>query len=93
MGNQIIALKNKSNGMVSVGIPVFVFIFFGGYPIDDQIAAVIPVETANDIQKSGFSSFCQNFPKKILNFLPLLSSSGWQKLAVTLSVQSILLVI
>lgn len=42
-------------GVIPVGIPVPVFIFFGGDSIDDQIAAVVTVQTAYDIQKGGFA--------------------------------------
>ena len=55
MWDQIITLKHKSYGMISIRVPVPVFIFFRRNPIDDQIATIVPVKTTNNIQKSGFS--------------------------------------
>ena len=51
MWYQIITLKHKTNGMIPIGIPVSVLIFFCGNPINNQITAVVPVKTANDIKK------------------------------------------
>src|SRR5699024_11079128 len=55
VGNQVIALKNKSNGMVPVRIPVPVFVFFCGNTIDDQVSAVIPVQSSDNVQQGGLS--------------------------------------
>ena len=49
MRNQIIALEDKAYGVVPVGIPVSVLIFFRGDSIDDQIAAVIAVKPSDNI--------------------------------------------
>ena len=40
--------------MISIRVPVPVFIFFRRNPIDDQIATIVPVKTTNNIQKSGW---------------------------------------
>ena len=50
VGNQIVTLENETDGMVAVRIPVPICIFLGRNTVDDQITAVIPVQTANDIQ-------------------------------------------
>ena len=49
MGNQIVALKHKSDRMVAVGIPVPVLVLFGGDAVDDEITAVIPVKTPDNV--------------------------------------------
>ena len=49
MRNQIITLENKSDRMISVGIPVPVFVFFRGNPVDDQIPAVVTIQPADNI--------------------------------------------
>ena len=49
MGNQVIALKHETDGVVAVRVPVPVLILSGGYAVDDQVAAVIPVQSADDI--------------------------------------------
>ena len=55
MGNQIVALEDEADGVVSVRIPITAFVFFGGDRIDDQIAAVILVKTADDVEQGGFA--------------------------------------
>ena len=55
MGNQIVTLKDKTDRVVSVGIPVPVLIAFRGDPVDDQVTAVIPVQAADNIQKRGLA--------------------------------------
>jgi len=55
VGNQVVRLEHKTDGMVAVGVPVRVLIFFGRLAPDDQIAAVIAVEAADDVQQRGFA--------------------------------------
>ena len=53
MRNQIIALEHTSDGMVAVGIPVFVFVLFCGDAVDDQIPGIIAIQSSDDIQQRG----------------------------------------
>ena len=53
MGNQIVALEHKTNGVVAVGVPVAVGVFFGGNTVDDQITAVVAVQAADDVQRGA----------------------------------------
>ena len=55
MRNQIIALKNKSDGAVAVIIPVCVSVLPGRYAVDDKIAARIAVQSADDVEHGRFS--------------------------------------
>ena len=55
MGNQIIALEHEADGVVAVGIPVPVIVFLGGNAVDDQITAVVTVQTADDIEQRGLA--------------------------------------
>jgi hypothetical protein len=55
MGNQIVALEDEADGVVPVGIPVPVAVFFSGNSVDDQITAVIAIQTADDIQQRGLT--------------------------------------
>ena len=55
MRNQIVALKNESDRMVSVGIPVSVLILLCRYSVDNQVSAVITVQPSDNIQKCRFS--------------------------------------
>ena len=53
--DQVIALEHKADRMVPVGIPVPVLIFFRRNTIDDQIAAVITVQSPDDVQQRRLS--------------------------------------
>ena len=53
--DEVIALEHKANGVVAVRVPVAVGIFLGGDAVDDQITAVVAVQTANDVQQGGLT--------------------------------------
>ena len=55
MGNQIVTLEDKADRVVAVAVPVAVLVAFRGDPVDDQVAAVIPVQTADNVQKRGLA--------------------------------------
>ena len=55
MGNQVVALEHKADSMVSVSVPVTVFIFSRGNTVDNQLPGVVTVKTAYHIQKCSFS--------------------------------------
>ena len=56
MRNQVVALEHKAYGVVSVRIPVAVFILFRGNSVDNQIAAVVSVKPADDIEQRCFAA-------------------------------------
>ena len=56
MRDQVIALEHKSYGVISVGVPVSVLVFFGTYPVYDQIPGSILVESAEYVEHSGFAA-------------------------------------
>ena len=56
MGYQIVILKYKADGVIAIGIPVAVLKFLGGFVVDAQIAAVVSVQTTDDIEHSGLSA-------------------------------------
>ena len=43
MWNQIVALKNESDGVIAVGIPIPILILFCGNAVDNQIAGIIAI--------------------------------------------------
>ena len=55
MWDQIIALKHEADGVVSIGIPVPVRVFFCGDTVDDQITAVITVQTTDGIKHGSLA--------------------------------------
>ena len=55
VGDEVVALEHEADGVVAVGVPVAVGVLFGGDAVDDQIAAVIPVQTADNVQQGSFA--------------------------------------
>ena len=55
MRDQVVALEDKADRVVPVGIPVAVLILFRGNAVDDQIAAVVAVEAADDVEQRGLA--------------------------------------
>ena len=55
VGDEVVALKDKADGVVAVVVPVGVLVVLGGPPVDDQVAAVVPVQAADDVQQGGFA--------------------------------------
>ena len=55
VGDQVVALEYKADRVVAVGIPVAIGILFGGDPVDDQIAVIVAIQSADDIQEGGLT--------------------------------------
>ena len=55
VGNQIVALEHKANGVVPVGIPIPVLIPLGGDAVDNDVAGFIAVQAADNIQQGGLA--------------------------------------
>ena len=68
MGNQVVALEHKADGMVPIGVPVPITEFLGGFSVDDEVAGGIAIQTADDVQQRGLSAAAlpQNRHKFIL---------------------------
>ena len=47
VGDEVVALEHKADGVVAVGVPVAVGVLFGGDAVDDQ--------TADDVQQGGLA--------------------------------------
>ena len=56
MGNEIVALENEAYSVVSVNVPVSVLIVLCASAADDKIARRVVVESADEVQKCGFST-------------------------------------
>ena len=56
MRNQVIALENETDRMISVSVPVSVLILFCGYAIDNEVSGRIVVKTADNIQHCGLTA-------------------------------------
>ena len=54
--DEVIALKDKADGVVAVGIPVAVIVFLCGAAVDDEIAGGVAVEAADDVQQRGLTA-------------------------------------
>ena len=55
MGDQVVALEHKADGVVAVGVPIAVGVLFGGDPVDDKVTAVVPIQAADDVQQGGLA--------------------------------------
>ena len=56
MGDQVIALEHEADGVVAVGVPVAVLVVLGGAAVDDEVAAGVAVQAADDVQRGGFAA-------------------------------------
>ena len=55
MRDEVVALEHEADGVVAVGVPVAVGVLFGGDAVDDEVAAVIAVQAADDVQQRGLA--------------------------------------
>ena len=51
MRDEIVALKDKADGVVAVGVPVPVAVLLCGDTVDEQVACRVAVQTADDVQQ------------------------------------------
>ena len=55
VGDEVIALEHETDGVVAVGVPVPVGVAAGGDAVDDELAAVVAVEAADDVEQRGLA--------------------------------------
>ena len=53
--DEVVALEHEADRVVAVGVPVPIPVFFRRNAVDDQIAAVVTVEAADDVEQRGLS--------------------------------------
>ena len=56
VGDEVVALEDKADGVVAVGVPVPVPELLGGAAVDGQIAAGVLVQAADDVQQGGLAA-------------------------------------
>ena len=56
MRDEVIGLENEADPLVAVGIPILIFESFGRFAIDQQIAARVVVQTADDVKQCGLAT-------------------------------------
>ena len=49
MRDQVVGLEDKADRVIAVGVPVAVLVVFGRDAVDDQIAFIVAVQTADDV--------------------------------------------
>ena len=49
--NEVVVLEHEADRMIAVGVPVLVPVLSRRDAVDDEVAGVIPVEPADDVQK------------------------------------------
>ena len=56
MRNEVIALEDEADSVVSVHVPISVAVILSASSVDNQIARGIVVKTAYDVEQRGFSA-------------------------------------
>ena len=56
VGNEVIGLEHEPDPMISVYVPIVVFVILGGNAADDEIARGVVVKTADNVQKRGLAA-------------------------------------
>ena len=54
--NQVVGLEHKAHAVVAVGVHLPLRIFLGAAAVDAQIARVVAVQPANDVEQRGFAA-------------------------------------
>ena len=54
--DEVIGLKDETDCVVAVGVPVAVLVLLGGAPVYDQITVSVLVKAADDVQKRSFTA-------------------------------------
>ena len=54
--NEVIALENKADRVVSVGIPIAILVHGGGFAVDEQVTRGVAVKTAYDVQRGSLTA-------------------------------------
>lgn len=55
MRDEVVTLEHEADGVVAVGIPVAALVLLGGDAVDHQIAGIIMVEPADNVEQRGFA--------------------------------------
>ena len=55
MRNQVVALKDKPDTVIAVAVPIPVLKIFRGDAVHDEIAVIVAVESADDVEEGRFS--------------------------------------
>ena len=56
MRNEVVALEDKADRMVAVGVPIGVAVLLGGDAVDDQVAAGVLIQASDDVEQSCLSA-------------------------------------
>ena len=56
VGNQVVTLKDKADGMVAVSVPVPIPEVPGRASVDDEVAPGVLIQSADDVQHGGLSA-------------------------------------
>ncbi len=55
MRDEVIALEDKADTVVAISVPVAVLVLLGGDAIDDEVARVVVVKAADDVEHGGLA--------------------------------------
>lgn len=51
MGNEVVGLEDESDAVVAECVPVAILVFLGRDAVDDEVARVVVVEPADDVEQ------------------------------------------
>ena len=55
MRDEVIALEDEADTVISISVPIGIFIIFRRYSVNNKVARGVVVETTDDVQESSFS--------------------------------------
>ena len=55
VGDEVVALEHEPDAVVAERVPIAVLVFLGGHAVDDEVARVVVVEPADDVEHGGLA--------------------------------------
>ena len=50
VGDEVVALEDKADAVVAVGVPIPILEVLGGFSVDEQVTVGVAIQTANDVE-------------------------------------------
>ena len=55
MRDEVVALEHEADAVVAVGVPVAILVLARGDAVDDQVARIVVVQAADDVEECGLA--------------------------------------
>ena len=56
VGDEVVALEYEADGVIAVGVPCRIIVFFCRNVVDDQITAGVLIQSADDVEQGSLSA-------------------------------------